>query len=242
MSIGAAAPRPAERVARGAAAAAVAAAALAALRGAPAGRSAAAGAALAGSFLAVREALVRGGGEGPAVSAVAGGVAGYFGALAAVGPSWAAVTRGAAVGGVGCGVLDAVLRGLDWRRKVYAVAAEEERALRAAGGGGASVPADVAPWWTRWPVWFPVLKQVDCEYEELLRRREATLLALEEEQGRIAALLEALELVKARKHALAADPCPDEPLPSTKVRVRTSRTMSDVTDPASPPVSPPASP
>lgn len=60
-------------------------------------------------------------------------------------------------------------------------------------------PRDILPWYYRWPSWFPVLKAVDFEYEELLRRREATLSALEEEQNRIASLLEALEAIKARK-------------------------------------------
>jgi hypothetical protein len=278
------------RVLRGSAAFCCAGGALAALRGAapaPAARTSLLAGALIAPFLALREAVVHGArADGPVASAFVGGLAGYLGALYAVGPSWVAVTRGAAAVGAGCGLVDALVSGLDWRRKVYIVRTEDSRALAAladassasgsassaAGAGGSAGAYPVVlqqqlPRWARWPVWFPVLKQVDMEYQELIRRRADTLAALETEQTRIADLLKALEAVKARKIAMtcAMSGADESILDNTGKPVvpgnrrqavvpnrRSSpsahhsssagmpRTLSDVTD--SDPASPPASP
>lgn len=173
---------------------------------------------LAAPFFALREVVAAGVGvDGPVASAIAGGFAGYFGALVVSGPQWQAVSHGAMVVGIGCGVVDIVVSGLDWRRKVYLVdrhdaavtaaaaalrnkSAAEADGTGAGGEGSLSVRSsqrDALSPWLKWPVWFPVLKEIDEEYHELIRRQEATVLALEEEQARIALLLEALESVKA---------------------------------------------
>lgn len=177
--------------------------------------------ALAAPFFALREAVVVGAGvDGPAASFIAGGVAGYFGALAFGG---AAGARGSALAvGVGCGVADALISAVDWRRKLYLVRRADTgagsnaapvavstgtppgvRSLRSMAIPSASVVADVTSEkstplsWLKWPSWLPALRDIDEEYQELIRRREATIAALEAEQARIAKLLEELEIVKA---------------------------------------------
>lgn len=162
----------------------------------------------AAPFFALREVVAAGAGvDGPVASAVAGGFAGYFGALFVSGPHWKAVSHGAMVVGVTCGFADVVLSGLDWRRKVYLVNRHDSvvAAVSASTDNGdkathvVQIRTDGAepPSWMKWPVWFPVFKELDEEYDELLRRQRATVVALEEEQARIALLLEALESVKA---------------------------------------------
>lgn len=66
----------------------------------------------------------------------------------------------------------------------------------------ASVGSDSSPGLSV-PSWLPVLKDMDEEYEDFVRRREVTLAALEEEQARIAALLSEMELARAnvRSHS-----------------------------------------
>lgn len=203
---------------RGALAAAGVVGLAAALRGSRApGRAALAAAVFVGPFLGLREALERSGARGPLAGVLAGGMLGWMGALVVAGPIWGAACEGAVVGGVGAGVGEVVFRRLDWERKVWAVGRNER-----------------VGWWARWPAWFPVLKEVDGEYEALLAQREVTLAALEEEQERIAELLERLENVRGNKLELGV-------AAKTSARVR-SGSMSDVTDPASPPLSPPSSP
>lgn len=236
---------------------------------------------LAAPFFALREVVVAGVGvDGPVASAIAGGFAGYFGTLFFAGPRWQIISQGAMVMGIGCGLADAVISTIDWRRKVFlvnrkdsheivgnatapaasastasavaaaaAVAASGSEQLGRAPGAASRIAttADVfkvgegsdlrdvkadsstgkiagtvvrspgavesqrdscveqqersaednTSLFFRWPVWLPVPKNNDAEYQDLIRRREATLLALEEEQARIATLLSAIESVKA---------------------------------------------
>lgn len=139
--------------------------------------------AVAAPFVALRE-VVSGSMrvEGPVASGIAGGVAGYFGGLFVWGPCWRMV-GGSAVGlGVGCGMADWVLRGLEWRRKVWLVGRED------AGGGR---------WGAGGLAWLAGVREVDREYEELLERQRMVVEALEMEQRRIAVLLQALKERKA---------------------------------------------
>eukprot|EP00178_Gracilaria_changii_P004560 TRINITY_DN173_c0_g1_i15.p9 TRINITY_DN173_c0_g1~~TRINITY_DN173_c0_g1_i15.p9 ORF type:complete len:254 (+),score=73.58 TRINITY_DN173_c0_g1_i15:137-898(+) len=161
---------------------------------------------LAAPLFAVREVVAASMAvDGPVASAITGGVAGYFGALFTVGPCWHSVSRSAMLMGVGCGFVDVVLSALDWKRKLYLLRRHDE-AVRAAADNMQQqqqqqqrhhAKAHSAPF--KWPYWFPVVRQIDHEYEDLLRRQRATVRALEEEQARIALLLEALECVKAGK-------------------------------------------
>lgn len=121
--------------------------------------------------------------EGPAASGIAGGVAGYFGGLFLWGPCWR-VVGGSAVGvGMGCAMVDWVVAGLDWRRKVLLAGGADE------GGRGS---------WERLLRWVPGVSEVDREYEELLERQRAVVEALEVEQRRIAVLLQALKERRAQ--------------------------------------------
>lgn len=56
-------------------------------------------------------------------------------------------------------------------------------------------PADA----TNWSLWLPALNQMDGEYHDLIKRREATVVLLREEQERIARLLEAIDRLKQRR-------------------------------------------
>lgn len=127
--------------------------------------------------------------DGPVASAITGGFAGYFGALIVTGPNWNAVTHTAMAAGLGAGLVDAVVGGVEWKRKMWLV----NRADRLT----ASASLDVDPKTSPWPVWFPVVKQADEEYEKLLTRQQAIVVALEEEQQRIKTLLRAIETLKA---------------------------------------------
>ncbi|CAN8069543.1 unnamed protein product [Agarophyton chilense] len=167
---------------------------------------------LATPFFTVREVVAASMAvDGPVASAMTGGVAGYFGALVTLGPCWKSISRSAMLMGVGCGFVDILLSGLDWKRKLYLVNRHDAAVAAAAENVNTPhqhphqppqlhqppQPAPSAPF--KWPHWFPVVKQIDDEYEELLRRQRATVQALEQEQARIALLLEALESVKAGK-------------------------------------------
>lgn len=157
-------------------------------------------------FFALREVVAAGlHVDGPVASTVAGGVAGYVGALLVSGPHWKTVSHSAMAVGVGCGLVDIVVSRLDWQRKAFlvnrhdaAVAAAAEAAERKDITGTVERPNS----WFKLPSWFPGLKEIDEEYQDLLRRQEATVLALEQEQARIAVLLEALERVKGRRQIL----------------------------------------
>lgn len=173
--------------------------------------------ALAAPFFALREIVaVNAGVDGPVASAITGGVAGYVGALFVAGPHWKTVTHSALAVGMGCGVIDFVVSGLNAKRKSLIVdrqdAAAEASTAQAtvngnrAGGDGVADEkrVDGQSWW-RWHRWFPVLRDMDEEYHELLRRQKATVIALDEEQARIATLLEALEHIKAGSQNRSAE-------------------------------------
>lgn len=131
-------------------------------------------------FVALREVIAAGTGvEGRMASVIAGGFAGYVGGLVVCGGRWRVVGEGVLLGGMGCGVLDWVVGGLQWRRKVWMV-------------GG-----DAKSW--DW-------EAVDGEYEELLERRRVTAEALEREQRRIELLVRALEQKRRASGAAAEGP------------------------------------
>lgn len=168
--------------------------------------------ALAAPFFALRELVaLQAAVDGPVASAVAGGFAGYVGGLFVAGPHWKTVSHSAMVVGIGCGVVDFVVSGLNVKRKAMIVERQDAAAARAKNAANAKdeivgVVRDdersvdgrslSSSWW-RWSGGFPVLRDMDEEYYELLRRQKATVMALDEEQARIAILLEALENIKA---------------------------------------------
>lgn len=161
--------------------------------------------ALAAPFFAMREVVAASMSvDGPVASAITGGFAGYFGALFWAGPHWKTLSHSAMVMGVGCGFLDIVMSGLDWKRKVFLVN-RHDAAVKAVAESASGKDQGASLTQINWPVWFPVVKEIDEEYEELLRRQQATVLALEEEQARIAVLLNALESVKAGKQIRDAE-------------------------------------
>lgn len=168
--------------------------------------------ALFAPFFLVREAVVSGlQVDGAVASALTGGMAGYVGSLAVSGRNWKLVGHSTMVMGVGCGLLDLVVGSLEWRRKMFLVG-RHDMAVRAAAAQemAEKVPVENegaqevrAGWLAKWLVWLVPLRDVDAEYEDLLRRQEATVVALEEEQKRIAVLLQALESVKSRMGRVA---------------------------------------
>ena len=135
--------------------------------------------------------------HGPVASAISGGFAGYFGALFVSGPHWKTISHSAMVMGVGCGFLDVLISGIDWKRKVFLVNRQDEKAA------ANNIPQSAS--WFTWPSWIPVVEEIDQEYEDLIRRQKATVLALEEEQARIAMLLRAIDSVKAGKQIRDAE-------------------------------------
>ncbi|CDF40213.1 unnamed protein product [Chondrus crispus] len=138
--------------------------------------------------------------DGPMASTIAGGIAGYVGSLFIAGPHWKTVSHSAMAVGIGCGFADIVVSRLDWQRKVYIVN-RHDAAVKAAAEqveskeSGASVQRSNS--FFKLPSWLPGLNDIDNEYQDLLRRQEATVVALEKEQARIAVLLEALDRVKS---------------------------------------------
>lgn len=179
--------------------------------------------ALAAPFFALREVVAAGTRvDGPAASLIAGGFAGYIGALAFIGPHM--VTRGAVAVGVGCGVTDVLVNAVDRRRRELVLAMntgadtgeQRARSLRELAIPSTSVvtelpgqgPVKGGPMpWLRLPSWLKSFQHIDVdeEYQDLIRRREATMGLLEKEQQRIAALLEELEVVKAAGRATQLD-------------------------------------
>lgn len=145
--------------------------------------------------------------DGPVASAVAGGFIGYFGALALSGPNIKMLSSSTMVMGVSCGLVDVIISGMDWQRKVYFVQ-RKERQERNDFEKENEVKEDEEtdeneemnqrkPKWWKWSDYVTPLKDVDQEYRDLLRSQQATVIALKEEQARIALLLQALESVKA---------------------------------------------
>lgn len=248
------------RVAKSSAVVGAVAAAYAALRGSQAPtRAGVATAALSAPFFALREVFLSSSTNrdasisAPVASSLAGGLVGYIAALMSGTGTTYGAAKTAVTFGASCGVFDAFIAHLDWRRRVYlvnrqldmdqpsvvestnsSVNSSTSTANYPATGPQAQViriqnlselnksvtdlpkpPSESLPWYFKWPSWFPVLKEVDFEYEELLRRREDIILALEAEQERITALLEALEDIKARKNAHALKSQSSVPTSST---------------------------
>lgn len=160
--------------------------------------------------------------DGPVASAVAGGFIGYFGALALSGPNLKVISSSTMVMGVSCGLVDVIISSMDWQRKVYFVQRrerqerndyerenvhnlnkqdekqeEEEEANENEERDENKENNQRKPKWWKWSDYVSPLKDVDQEYRDLLRSQQATVIALKEEQARIALLLQALESVKA---------------------------------------------
>lgn len=156
----------------------------------------------AAPFFALREAVAAGlHVDGPVASTVAGGLAGYVGALLVSGPHWRTVSHSAMAVGMSCGLVDVVVSILDWQRKAFLVNRHDAAVAAAAAAASTDMKeiygsVERSNSWFKLPSWFSGLKEIDVEYQELLRRQEATVLALEQEQARIAVLMDALERIK----------------------------------------------
>lgn len=120
-------------------------------------------------------------------SGAAGLLTGYFGALWVHGPKFGKLAQWAGLGMLGGVVGDLGVKLVGEGVKLV------RRKVRNGGDSRWSI-------WD-WPVWFPVLKDVDVEYQELLKRKAVVEAELQEERRRIRVLLEQLE----RKEQLAAE-------------------------------------
>lgn len=166
--------------------------------------------AIAAPFFALREVVASGAGvEGPVASTVSGSFAGGVGARIIAGPSWTAVSRSSVFVGVSCGIANAMFLHMEKQYKMLLLQHSERLALRSTDKvqvvsddiadptQSASSEGQESAWFNM-PSWVPSLKLgIDEEYLELIRRRDSTIAAIEEEHARIAALLDEIEIAKA---------------------------------------------
>lgn len=94
-------------------------------------RASAACALISCPFFALRETVAAGlAVDGPVASAIAGGVAGYVGALAFSSATWKAVSHGAMIVGMGAGLADVITSGLDFRVKSLLLSRQNDDRLK----------------------------------------------------------------------------------------------------------------
>lgn len=130
-------------------------------------------------------------------SGAAGLLTGYFGALWAHGPKFGKLAQWAGIGMVGAVVGDVGVRAFG--QTVKYVRRRSKRLAVAAENRSNGIRDEERSVWETWSTWWKA-KEVDLEYQDLLRRKAIVEAELEEERRRIRALLRELE----RKEQLAA--------------------------------------